>query len=280
MIFLALLVLEDPKLHPQLTEFRVDATYNIWSRGHQPGLAITLFDQQSPFTARLGSGFAAATNITKFDLTLSNFPDGTIGDAIVEEGKVRRIFESMVQLEKLYLEPHGMPIFSAIPSEMTFPRLRFVQFSCGHLHPKMFLDFVRRHGGTLQTLIIEHCSLRPYDKDLPWWKVTDQLTEFHDQGILQLEEGSDIDNVFEGVPITDCGINGSLQDLGQIWKYDEDGKWDRWLNAQEEEVNEMLLSGAFGPVGDRQFSLQMTCIVVLRYTLLYVATRLDRNPKS
>ncbi|RKL50137.1 hypothetical protein BFJ70_g1303 [Fusarium oxysporum] len=105
-IFLALLVLEDPKLQSQLTEFRVDATYNIWSRGHQPGLAITLFDQQSPFAARLGSGFAAATNITKFDLTLSNFPDGTIGDAIVEEGKVRRIFESMVQLEELYLEPH------------------------------------------------------------------------------------------------------------------------------------------------------------------------------
>ncbi|SCO77045.1 uncharacterized protein FRV6_01257 [Fusarium oxysporum] len=216
-IFLALLVLEDPKLQSQLTEFRVDATYNIWSRGHQPGLAITLFDQQSPFTARLGSGFAAATNITKFDLTLSNFPDGTIGDAIVEEGKVRRIFESMVQLEELYLEPHGMPIFSAIPSEMTFPRLGFVQFSCGHLHPKMFLDFVRRHGGMLQTLIIEHCSLRPYDKDLPWWKVTDQLTEFHDQGILQLEEGSDIDNVFEGVPITDCGRKwvtaGSRTDL-------------------------------------------------------------------
>ncbi|EGU76895.1 hypothetical protein FOXB_12583 [Fusarium oxysporum f. sp. conglutinans Fo5176] len=191
-IFLALLVLEDPKLQSQLTEFRVDATYNILSRGHQPGLAITLFDQQSPFTARLGSGFAAATNITKFDLTLSNFPDGTIGDAIVEEGKVRRVFESM-------------------------------------------------------TLIIEHCSLRPYDKDLPWWRVTDQLTEFHDQGILQLEEGSDIDNVFESVPITDCGRNGSLQDLRQIWKYDEDGKWDRWLNAQEEEVNGMLLSGAFGP---------------------------------
>ncbi|RKL23076.1 hypothetical protein BFJ68_g1282 [Fusarium oxysporum] len=84
-IFLALPVLEDPKLQSQLTEFRVEATYNIWSRGHQPGLAITLFDQQSPFTARLGSGFAAATNITKFDLTLSNFPDGTIGDAIVEE---------------------------------------------------------------------------------------------------------------------------------------------------------------------------------------------------
>ncbi|KAH7216435.1 hypothetical protein BKA60DRAFT_649135 [Fusarium oxysporum] len=166
MIFLALLVLEDPKLQSQLTVMFVAAANPL------PSLA--------------------STRNSKFDLTLSNFPDGTIGDAIVEEGKVRRIFESM-------------------------------------------------------TLIIEHCSLRPYDKDLPWWKVTDQLTEFHDQGILQLEEGSDIDNVFDGVPITDCGRNGSLQDLGQIWKYDEDGKWDRWLNAQEEEVNEMLLSGAFGP---------------------------------
>ncbi|KAF5614165.1 uncharacterized protein FSUBG_45 [Fusarium subglutinans] len=218
------------------------------SRGHQPGLVITLFDQQSPFTARLESGFSAATNITKFDLTLSNFPDGTIGDAIVKEGKVRRIFESMIQLEVLYLEPHGMPIFSTLPVDMTFPRLRFVQFSCGHLHPETFLDFVRRHGHTLKTLIIEHCSLRPYDKKLSWWEVTNQLTKFHNQGILQLEEDSDINDVFEGIAITNCGRNETLEDLGQIWKYDDEhGKWDRWLNAYEEGVNEMLLSGAFGP---------------------------------
>ncbi|KAI1032821.1 hypothetical protein LB504_006279 [Fusarium proliferatum] len=247
-IFLALLVLEDPKLQSQLTEFRVDATYDIQSRGHQPGLAITLFDRQSPFPARLGSGLSAATNITKLDLTLSNLPYGTVDDAIVEEGRVRRIFESMMQLEELYLEPHGMSIFSILPTEVTFTRLRFVQFSCGHLYSKMLLDFVRRHGRTLRTLIIEHCSHRPYDQDLPWWKVTDKLTEFHDQGILQFEEGS-FDNVFNGRSITNCGRNETLQDLGQIWKYDDDenGKWIRWLNAQEEAVNEMLLSGAFGP---------------------------------
>ncbi|KAF5581690.1 hypothetical protein FPANT_8811 [Fusarium pseudoanthophilum] len=247
-MFLALLVLEDPKLQSRLTEFRVDATYDIVSHGHQPGLAITLFDQQSPIAARLGSGFSAATNITRFDLTLSKFPYGTTGDTIVEEGRVRRIFESMIQLEELYLEPHGMAVFSIIPEKMTFPRLRVVQFSCGHLHPKVFLDFVRLHGGTLRTLIIEHCSLRPYDKELSWRKITDQLTDLHDQGILRLEEGSDIDNVFEGIPVTGCGRNETLEDLGQIWKYDEDdGKWDRWLNAQEEELNEMLLSGGFSP---------------------------------
>ncbi|KAF5684287.1 hypothetical protein FDENT_6792 [Fusarium denticulatum] len=244
-IFFALLVLEDPKLQSQLTEFRVDATYDIQSHGHQPGLAITLFDRQSPFPARLGSGFSAA-NITKLDLTFSNLPYGTVGDTIVEEGRVRRISESMIQLEELYLEPHGMPILSILPDEMTFPRLRSVQFSCGHLHPETLLDFVRRHSGTLKTLIIEHCSLRPYDEDFPWWKVTDQLTEFHDQGILQLEEGS-IDNVFQGIAITGYGRNETLEDLGQIWKYEEDGKWARWLNAYEEGVNEMLLSGAFGP---------------------------------
>ncbi|CVL00632.1 uncharacterized protein FPRN_08423 [Fusarium proliferatum] len=112
----------------------------------------------------------------------------------------------------------------------------------------MLLDFVRRHGRTLKTLIIEHCSLRPYDLELPWWKITDDLTEFHDQAISQLEEGS-FDNVFHGRSITDCGRNETLQGLGQIWKYDEDGggKWVRWLNAQEEAVNEMLLSGTFGP---------------------------------
>ncbi|KAI1017126.1 hypothetical protein LB505_001980 [Fusarium chuoi] len=247
-IFLALLVLEDPKLQSQLTEFRVDATYDIQSRGHQPGLAITLFDRQSPFAAQLGSGSSAATNITKLDLTLSNLPYGTVGDAIVEKGRVRRIFESMIQLEELYLEPHGMSIFSILPTDVTFSRLRFVQFSCGHLQPKMLLDFVRRHGRTLKTLIIEHCSLMPYDLELPWWKIIDELTKFHDQAILQLEEGS-FDNVFSGRSITDCGRNETLQDLGQIWKYDDDenGKWVRWLNAQEEAVNEMLLSGAFGP---------------------------------
>ncbi|KAF5988497.1 hypothetical protein FBULB1_1461 [Fusarium bulbicola] len=246
-ISLALLVLEDPKLQSQLTEFRVDATYDIQSSGHQPGLAITLFDQQSPFAARLGSGFSAATNITKLNLTLSNLPYGTDGDVIVEEGRFRRIFESMNQLEELYLEPHGMAIFSILPVDITFPRLRSVQFSCGHLHPKTLLDFVRRHGGTLKTLIAKHCSLRPYDEELQWRQVTDQLTEFNGQGILQLEEGF-IDNVFQGKAIAGCGNDGTLEGLGQIWKYDdEDGKWVRWLDAQEEAVNEMLLSGAHRP---------------------------------
>ncbi|KAF5679332.1 hypothetical protein FCIRC_6177 [Fusarium circinatum] len=246
-IFLALLVLEDPKLQSQLTEFRVDATYDIQSSGHQPGLAITLFDQQSLFAARLGSGFSAATNITKLDLMLSNLPYGTVGDAIVEEGRVRRIFESMIQLEELFLEPHGMAIFSILPVDITFPRLRSVQFSCGHLHPETLLDFIRRHGGTLKTLISKHCSLRLYDEELQWRQVTHQLTEFNGQGILQLEEGS-IDNVFQGKAIAGCGNNDTLQGLGQIWQYyDELGKWVRWLNAQEEAVNEMLLSGAHRP---------------------------------
>ncbi|KAF5536070.1 hypothetical protein FMEXI_10507 [Fusarium mexicanum] len=244
-ISLALLVLEDPELQSQLTEFRVDATYDIQSSGHQPGLAITLFDQQSPFAARFGSGFSAATNITKLSLILSNLPYSTAGDAIVEEGRVRRIFEFMNQLEELYLEPHGMAILSILPVDITFPRLRSVHFSCGHLHPKTLLDFVRRHGGTLKTLIFENCSLRPYDKELSWWEVTDQLTKLHDQGILQLEEGS-IDSVFKGKAIAGCGNNDTLEGLGKIWNYD-DGKWVRWLNAQEEELNEMLLSGAFGP---------------------------------
>ncbi|KAF4502301.1 hypothetical protein FAGAP_1486 [Fusarium agapanthi] len=78
-------------------------------------------------------------------------------------------------------------------------------------------------------------------------KLQSQLTAFHGQGILQLEKDSAFDNVFQGSPIAGCGSNETLQGLGQIWKYYGDGKWVRWLNAQEEAVNEVLLSGAHRP---------------------------------
>lgn len=163
MFHLALLVLEDPKLQSQLTEFRVDASHDILSKHYQPGLAITLFDNQSPFVERLAGGFALAENITKFNLVLSNFTVHRFGEWIIKEGRVSRTLSSMPQLEELYLEPHGMPVFSALPINMTFPRLRRVHFSCGHLHPDKFLDFLERQGSTLKSLIIEHCSLYPDD---------------------------------------------------------------------------------------------------------------------
>ncbi|KAH7203550.1 hypothetical protein DER44DRAFT_867752 [Fusarium oxysporum] len=235
---LALLVLEDPKLQSQLTEFRVDASHDILSKHYQSCLAITLFDNQSPFAERLAGGFALAENITKFNLVLSNFTVHRFGEWIMKEGRVSRTLSSMPQLEELYLEPHGMPVFSALPINMTFPRLRRVHFSCGHLHPDKFLDFLERQGSTLKSLIIEHCSLYPDDgyEDL-WSDAIEDLAYFHDEGIMQLEEGA-IDNVFEGTPINGCGRNGSLKELGSTWKYDGDGQWDLQLNALEEEANE------------------------------------------
>ncbi|PNP61084.1 hypothetical protein FNYG_14172 [Fusarium nygamai] len=238
---LALLVLEEPKLQSQLTEFRVDASHDTRSKDYQPGLPITLFEKQSPFVQRLASSFALAKNITQFRLVLSSFTDHRFGEWIISEGGVYRTLSSMPQLEELYLEPHGMSVFPAcLGADMAFPRLRCVHFSCGHLHLDTLVDFVERHGSTLKSLIIEHCSLYPDDGDEDedlWSYVIEELTDFHDEGILKLEEAI-VDNVFEGRPINRCGRNGSLKKLGLTWTYDGDGGWVEQKDALEEEASE------------------------------------------
>ncbi|KAF5541144.1 hypothetical protein FNAPI_10318 [Fusarium napiforme] len=238
---LALLVLEEPKLQSQLTEFRVDASHDTLSKDYHPGLPITLFEKQSPFVQRLASSFALAKNITQFRLVLSSFAEHRFGEWIISEGGVYRTLSSMTQLEELYLEPHGMSVFPAcLSADMTFPRLRRVHFSCGHLHPDTLVDFVERHSSTLKSLIIEHCSLYPDDGDEDedlWSYVIQELTDFHDEGILKLE-GAIVDNVFEGIPINRCGRNGSLKKLGFTWTYDGDGGWVEQPDDLEEESSE------------------------------------------
>ncbi|KAF5548777.1 hypothetical protein FPHYL_9837 [Fusarium phyllophilum] len=125
---LALLVLEEPKLQCQLTEFRVDASHDTLVNYCQPGLPITLFDKQSPFVERLATGFALAKNITKFRLVLNGCEHQKFAEMIIKEGRVSHTLSSMPQLEELYLELHGMSVFSALP-DMTFPRLRCVHLS-------------------------------------------------------------------------------------------------------------------------------------------------------
>ncbi|KAF5722185.1 hypothetical protein FMUND_3107 [Fusarium mundagurra] len=236
-IHLALLVLEDPKLQSQLTEFRVDASHDTLSNDYQPGLLITLFDKQSPFGERLASSFALAKNITKFRLVLNGCENQKIAGWIIK-GRVSHTLSSMPQLEELYLEPHGMPVFSVLPDNMTFPRLRCVHFSCGHLHPDTLVDFLERHGSTLKSLIIEHCSLYPDDGYEGLWSyVIEELTYFHDEGIMKLDEAI-IDNVFEGAPINGCGRNGSLKKTGSTWTYDGDGGWVEQRVPVEEEASE------------------------------------------
>ncbi|KAG5811412.1 hypothetical protein H9Q74_005097 [Fusarium xylarioides] len=235
---LALLVLEEPKLQSQLTEFRVDASHDILVNYCQPGLPITLFDKQSPFVERLATSFALANNITKFRLVLNGCEHQEFAELIIKEGRVSRTLSFMPQLEELYLEPHGMSVFSALPDNMTFPRLRCVHFSCGHLHPDTFVDFLERQGSTLKSLIIEHCSLYPNDgyEDL-WLYVIEELTGFHDQGIMELEEAI-IDNVLEGTTIDGCGRNGSLKEVGLTWTYDGDAWWPEQYDPGEGEASE------------------------------------------
>ncbi|KAF5979160.1 hypothetical protein FCOIX_5443 [Fusarium coicis] len=123
---LALLVLEDKRMQSQITKFRVDASCDMPTLYCPPGLAITLFNKESPFHTRLAKG-VSATNIKKFNLTL-----GTGLPLDVGVGKrLRTIFESMPQLEELFFEPHDIHHFPAIPTEKTFPRLRKITFNCG-----------------------------------------------------------------------------------------------------------------------------------------------------
>ncbi|KAF5634666.1 hypothetical protein F52700_5859 [Fusarium sp. NRRL 52700] len=224
---LALLVLEDPKLQSQITEFRVDASHDTLSNDYQPGLPITLFDKQSPFVDRLVSSFALAENMTKFQLILSNITVHKFGEWIIKEGGVSRTLAAMPQLEELYVEPHGMPVFSALPIDVTFPQLHRVHFSCGHLHTDKFVDFLKRQGSTLKSLVIEDCSLHPGggNKYKFWSDMIQHLTYF----IMQLGEVV-IDNLFEGEALKGCGRNGSLKKFGFTWTYDGDGKWIHQLN--------------------------------------------------
>ncbi|KAG5761640.1 hypothetical protein H9Q69_007210 [Fusarium xylarioides] len=230
-LHLALLVLEDQTMQSQLTEFRVDASCDMPNADCSPGLAITVFDRQSPFPTRLAKGFGT-TNITKFNLTLgAGLPlDVGVGD------RLHTIFKSMPQLEELFFEPHDIHHFSAIPTEKTFPRLRKTTFNCGLMRLEQLFKFLRSHGATLKTLVVEHCKItlepenEPQDM-LPM--LISELRSLYRGGALKLENGR-ISELFHGaVPQIYCGKLYRFSDEYNVtWDYKGNGVWE-----QREEVD-------------------------------------------
>ncbi|KAF4969223.1 hypothetical protein FSARC_3526 [Fusarium sarcochroum] len=231
-LFVALEVLADPSIRARLTEFRVDASSDVLSDSYQPGLPIKLFDQYSPFPERLTTAFST-TNMTKFHLYLSNDADSSAGRAIMREGRVARMLASMPQLEELKLEPHSMPVFAAIPIGTVFPRLRDLEISCGDVEPEMLIDFLERHGPTLEKLSIWYCSINPYEHEDEWEDVIQMITALQDEDILKFKE-ADVICVYGLAPRNGCGHDIRLdvgedmfgnrdEDAFRSWEYD--GTW-------------------------------------------------------
>lgn len=185
-LHVALHVLEDPDVGPQLQEFRVDASKSRISES-SPGLPITLFANQSPFPDRLSRAFST-TNMTKLYLILSNFDDGQKGRNIMDNGRVTQLLSSMPQLEQLYFEPHGMATSGALP-EISFRRLHTVEFSCGEVNPDKLIGFLERQGPVLKTLHISKCNI-PTDLGQLWGDVADRINRLQRESVTNLQEGS------------------------------------------------------------------------------------------
>ncbi|RBR24668.1 uncharacterized protein FIESC28_02601 [Fusarium coffeatum] len=184
-LHVALHVLEDPDVGPQLQEFRVDSSDSTISRC-SPGLPITLFGNQSPFPDRLSRAFST-TNMTELYLILSNFDDGQKGRNIMDHGRVTQLLSSTPQLEQLYFEPHGMTTSGALP-QITFPRLHTVEFSCGEVNPDKLIGFLERQGSVLKTLHISNCNIRT-DPGQLWGDVADQINHLQRENVTNLQEG-------------------------------------------------------------------------------------------
>ncbi|KAF5722186.1 hypothetical protein FMUND_3108 [Fusarium mundagurra] len=207
-IIIALEVLKDPAICSRLTEFRVDPSHELCSNVHEPGLPILLFDgHESPFPSRLASSLFNCKFLTKFHLVLSNYWDPLEeehkGWRLIEQGDVALLFTHMPQLEDILLEPHGMPIFLAIPGNITFSRLRRFEFSCGEIFPNDLVSFVERHAPTLEYFSIQHCSIDPFIFEEGWVDVMRDIRRMQEEEKLILDNGQVV-GVYEDVSYPDC----------------------------------------------------------------------------
>ncbi|KPM44541.1 hypothetical protein AK830_g1975 [Neonectria ditissima] len=225
-LVIVLKALESPRLQAQLREFRVDASYDIIHGMCQPGLPIRLFDRNSPFPDRLATQLGLTPNLTKLNLTVNEeCMPWERGDE-VGQGCLGRVLGTMPQLEELVFEAHGMATVAAIPDNLTFKRLRRVEFGCGHIDPEKLNGFLHRHAATLESLRIEYCSIEPGRETYEWNDVVRDITELQKQRTTMLKEVI-LFSVFGFKPFVGCGKNGSIR-IGRrenqvySWKYGVD----------------------------------------------------------
>ncbi|KAM5353533.1 hypothetical protein ACJ41O_000183 [Fusarium nematophilum] len=242
-LLVALNVLEDKTMQSQITEFRVDASYDMVDEMYQPGLPIRIFDYWSPLPDRLAGQLGVCSNLTKFHLIISNGYKYWDGQYTMEQGHVGRVLASMPQLEELVLEAHGMSTVGAIPDDLTFKRLRRVKFSCGDVVPEKLKAFLRRHGATLEELWIEHCNIDPDEQEGKWEDVVQDISTLQDEGTTRLAR-AEFFSVYGFRPFTGCGKNGTI-DTGP-------GKIYSWIYGVDEYLHRMVhLSGREDRGGQR-----------------------------
>jgi hypothetical protein len=130
--------------------------------------------------------------MTELHLILSNFQDGQKGRDIMDQGRVTQLLSSMLQLEELYFEPHGMATVGALP-EIRFPRLQRVEFCCGEVNPDKLMSFLERQGSILKTLHIDNCNI-PTDLGQLWGDVADRINRLQRESVTNLEHASFYEN--------------------------------------------------------------------------------------
>ena len=202
-IQVALLVLEDPKLSSQIRSFRVDASEDIIDDTYDPGLSMGLFNRLSSFAERLTRAFTT-TNITSLRLILSNYRNSEKGRKVMGEGRVTQLLASVPQLERLHFEPHSMATVGALP-DMTYHRLRTVNFHCGEVDPEKLINFFRRHGSTLEYVNIRYCNILP-SSEQTLGDVADQVNR---EDIIPLARGIMYDMIVADT-ILSCGNMGDI----------------------------------------------------------------------
>ncbi|KAK7425973.1 hypothetical protein QQZ08_007555 [Neonectria magnoliae] len=233
-LLVALEVLGEPSIQPQLKEFRVDASHDILDEIYQPGLPIRIFNHISPLTDPIVTGFAAANNLSKFHLVISNGHKYWDGEDTLQQGHVARLLASVPQLEELVFEAHAMSTVAAIPEDLTFKRLRRVEFSCGDMVPATLKAFLERHSGTLEELRIEYCNIDPGEQEGKWEDVVRDISSLQGEGVTKLQTAI-LWLVYDFKPFTGCGKNNTMElDSG------EDDKIYSWTYGVDDSLRLML----------------------------------------
>ncbi|KAG4270209.1 hypothetical protein FPRO04_11647 [Fusarium proliferatum] len=149
-------------------------------------------------------------------IRLSEFRVDASLEKSMDQGNIARLLASMPQLEDLLLEPHGMSIFSAIPDDVTFSRLRRAEFSCGAIDPQKLVSFIERHAPTLKFITVQYCSIDPDIFEDTWEHVMRDIRLMQKANTLEIYDGQ-VAGVFDGEPCRGCGKNGTIDIESTSW---------------------------------------------------------------
>ena len=228
-------VLSYPHIRTQLTEFRIDPSYDVISENnyYHPGLPMRLFATNGCFIEPFVEAFSAMPNLKKCVLALSNSDTHWDGQWFTEQGHVSRVLAATAHsLEELILEAHGMWTIEAI-QDITFPKLRKLELMCGDMMPKQFIIFLERHGATIQDVNLAFLSIDPENQEArdlgSWQDVVEGIGKLRQEDKIPKLTDISFFNVFPVKPHNGCGMSENINvDL-------EDEPSYSWIYGLDEE---------------------------------------------